>query len=330
MLGITHSQYGVQAIILAHGLIEEEGGGDRRRICQACGLNDNTVQAAPTCPHVLHHLLHALDEITSQRAADASIIHLHNRLRGALSLLDKRGVDAHFPELVLNDGDPLAVLLPEDPVQEGRLAASQEAGDHRDRDLGILLPLAPLIVALLPGVVPRVRPLNALEHLRRPPFAATLQQLLRGVQLGEGAPGSVHFQQSLRSDQIAERPLPRPDPAASAGGVQDERAGAESPGLSKLAAGQHDLRRLKVCREGIARDRNRRYNLACQSLLLVGEPQNVARLRMPGHCRGATAKVSTLAHALDVRICIMAWPSQESERRDQFWLLSVPNRKSRR
>ncbi len=72
-------------------------------------------------------------EVAAHRAADAAVGGLEDFLFGAD---DDLVVDADFAELVLDDGDALAVLLGQDAVEEGRLARAQKAREHGDRNAG--------------------------------------------------------------------------------------------------------------------------------------------------------------------------------------------------
>jgi hypothetical protein len=73
------------------------------------------------------------NQVTAHRAADASVVHFHDLL--ALVLHQQFVVDTGFAELVLDHGDAVAVLFLQDAVEQGGLAAAQEAGEDGDGGL---------------------------------------------------------------------------------------------------------------------------------------------------------------------------------------------------
>mmetsp|Transcript_72522 Transcript_72522/g.168022 ORF Transcript_72522/g.168022 Transcript_72522/m.168022 type:complete len:285 (-) Transcript_72522:69-923(-) len=281
MLRVADTQNGVQAVVLPHVLVQEECRCYRRRVCQACCLDEHAVQVATTSSDILEHLLHAVDEVAPQSATDAAIVHLHNGLCRPLGLLDQRRIDVHLAELVLNHRNPLPMLLTQDAVEEGRLAAPQEARDDGHRDLLLLL-LLPALVVLFPALtVPLLSLLDALQHLRRPACAPLLEHFLGWVQLSQRPPRRVHAQQRFSPYQVAHGPLPRPNATPLARGMLNERAGAETPSFS-VAVLQHQLLgRLEVGGELVPFDHDRWLDLAAQHLLLRCEPQVVTRLGVP-------------------------------------------------
>ena len=61
--------------------------------------------------------------VSAHRAADAAVRHLEDLLVG----VDDEGlIDTDLPVLVLDHGDALAVLLAQDPVEQGRLSGAEE------------------------------------------------------------------------------------------------------------------------------------------------------------------------------------------------------------
>jgi hypothetical protein len=68
--------------------------------------------------------------IAAHRAADAAVVGLEELLLGADHEL---AVDADLAELVLDDRDPLAVLLRQDAVEQRGFSGAKEAREYRDR-----------------------------------------------------------------------------------------------------------------------------------------------------------------------------------------------------
>src|ERR1700730_9690046 len=68
-----------------------------------------------------------IQEVVVDRTADAAVFQFYHVVgsRG-----DQVAVDADLAELVDNDGSAQALLVSEDVLDEGRLAAAEEAGDH--------------------------------------------------------------------------------------------------------------------------------------------------------------------------------------------------------
>jgi hypothetical protein len=71
-------------------------------------------------------------EVAANGAAKAAVVHLDDLF--LLVLHEDLVVDAGLAELVLDDGDLLAVLLGEDAVEERRLPGPEEAGEDGDGD----------------------------------------------------------------------------------------------------------------------------------------------------------------------------------------------------
>ena len=84
--------------------------------------------------HPLRDPLEHDDEVLPDGAADAAVHHLDDLLFRLLTRVpgDQRVVDADLAKLVLDDGQLLAVLRREQVVEQRRLAAAEEAGQHRD------------------------------------------------------------------------------------------------------------------------------------------------------------------------------------------------------
>ncbi len=110
-----------------HLVVDEEGLRDRAGVGQAGRLDEDVVElVAP-----LHQVAEDADEVAADGAADAAVVHLEDLFLGAD---DELLIDADLAELVLDDGDALAVLLGEDVVEQRGLAGAEEAGEDGDGD----------------------------------------------------------------------------------------------------------------------------------------------------------------------------------------------------
>ena len=126
--GIDHRRHAVQFGTGPDIVVDEEGLGDGPRVGEACGFNDDGVEAALA----LHEAGQHPDEVAAHRAADASVVHLEDFLVGAD---DEVVVDSHFAELVDDDRIAPAMVLREYAVQERGLAGAEIAGEDGDRGL---------------------------------------------------------------------------------------------------------------------------------------------------------------------------------------------------
>jgi hypothetical protein len=111
-------------------VVEEERLCHRAGIGETCRLDHDVVEAVAT----LHELAQHADQIAAHRAADTAVGGFEDLLFGPDHELM---VDAHFAELVLDDGNTLAVSFGENPVEQRRLARAQKSGEHRDRDTAL-------------------------------------------------------------------------------------------------------------------------------------------------------------------------------------------------
>ncbi len=78
-------------------------------------------------------------EITTHRAADAAIVHFKNFFVGINIHIYQGVVDANLSKLVLNDCDPLAVVLIQDVVQQRSLASTKKASEDANGDFNLVL-----------------------------------------------------------------------------------------------------------------------------------------------------------------------------------------------
>ena len=120
-----------------------------------------------------HSLLHGgelceLDEeVLSECAADAAVLHLHNLLLALdqVLVLDQAGVDVQLGHVVDEDGDLEALLLLQDVLEQRGLAGAEEAGEEGDGH-----GLGPVLVARPAGAGGRGLGLGGslvVHHLRR-------------------------------------------------------------------------------------------------------------------------------------------------------------------
>mmetsp|Transcript_35372 Transcript_35372/g.80355 ORF Transcript_35372/g.80355 Transcript_35372/m.80355 type:complete len:489 (-) Transcript_35372:42-1508(-) len=233
VLGVHEREDAVEAVVLLDVVVREEGLGHGRGVREARGLDHDAVQRLARLLGVLHELLEPRDEVAAHGAADAAVVHLHDVLlvrHGAT--LHQRVVDAHLPELVLDDRDALAVVLLKDVVQQGRLAAAEEARQHRDRDLAVAprrrrrahagLQLGPLLGGAVVAPVERGRAL-VLEDgpLRGPKPGEEV-----AADLEHGAHGGLLLGRRLGPDALEE----------GLGLLQDLRVGAPELRLQEFHA----------------------------------------------------------------------------------------------
>jgi hypothetical protein len=127
VLGVDHRDDRVEPQLARDLVVDEERLRHRCRVGEAGGLDHDLVELVAA----LHQVAEDADQVAAHGAADAAVVHLEDLLLG----VEHEGVvDADLAELVLDDGDPLAVLLGEDVVQQRRLAGAEEPGEHGDGD----------------------------------------------------------------------------------------------------------------------------------------------------------------------------------------------------
>jgi len=128
MQGIDQSRHRVEIGLRLDIFIDKEGLRHRTGIGQTSRLNDNGIEATFT----LHQLRQDADQIATDGATDAAIVHLEHFFIGAD---DQVVVDADLAELVDDDGVFLAVVFRQNAVEQGRLAGAQIAGQDGDGGL---------------------------------------------------------------------------------------------------------------------------------------------------------------------------------------------------
>src|SRR5690606_34518064 len=91
------------------------------------GFDEDGIESARPA----HQPLDDPDEVAAHRAAHTAIVHLVNLFVG---FHDQVVVDADFAEFVDNHGVAFAVVLRENAVEQRRLARTEIAGEHGNRD----------------------------------------------------------------------------------------------------------------------------------------------------------------------------------------------------
>ena len=101
----------IEAEVLLHLVVGEEGLGDGRGVSEAGRLDEDPIQPVLA----LEEPSQDADQVTPHRAANAAVVHLEELL---LALDDKLVVDTDLAELVLYDRELQAVLLGKNSVEE--------------------------------------------------------------------------------------------------------------------------------------------------------------------------------------------------------------------
>ena len=121
-----------EAILIAH----REGCRDRHRLGDP-GRLDQQVVVAP----LRREPAHLLQQVIAQRAADAAIAELHQRLLGAAqrsaTLAHQLRIDVDLAHVVDDHRDPAALAVAQQLIEQGGLAGAQEAGQHGHRQTRI-------------------------------------------------------------------------------------------------------------------------------------------------------------------------------------------------
>jgi hypothetical protein len=130
VLRVDHGHDGVQEVLVVDLLVHEERLRDGARIGKPRGLDDDAVELELSLAPFLPQVAKNAHQVAAHGAAQAPVVHLDDLL--FLVLHEDLVVDAGLAELVLDDGDLLAVLLGEDAVEERGLAGAEEAGEDGD------------------------------------------------------------------------------------------------------------------------------------------------------------------------------------------------------
>ena len=131
MSGINDGDDGVELQVRLHLLVGEKRLRYRAGVGQSGRLDQDVVELVLA----LEELAEDTDEIAADGAADAAVVHLEDFFLG----LDHQIlIDADLAELVLDNGDALAVLRGQNVVEKRGLASSEKAGQDGDRDTGVI------------------------------------------------------------------------------------------------------------------------------------------------------------------------------------------------
>ena len=134
VLGVHQGDDGVQQVLLGHLVVHEEGLGHGTGVGQAGGFDHHALEVEFALALFLRQVGQRGAQVVADGAADAAIAHLDD-VFGGVGHQDFV-VDVLFAELVLDDGDLLAVGLGEHALEQGRLARAEEAGEDGGGDQG--------------------------------------------------------------------------------------------------------------------------------------------------------------------------------------------------
>jgi len=121
--GVDYRDHRIEFAGVEGVLVHVKGLDDRGRIGQPGGLDQDAVESPPALGQVAEYP----HEIAAHRATDAAVVHLEDFLVRAHHQVV---VHADFAELVDHHGEPAAVVLGQDAVEQGGLARPQIAGQN--------------------------------------------------------------------------------------------------------------------------------------------------------------------------------------------------------
>ena len=116
----------VKRVFGAKLIVHKERLSHRPGIGEPGGFHQHVVELVAALVEIVEYP----NQVSAHRAADATVRHLEDLL---VSVDDERLIDANFPKLVLDHGNAPAVLLGQNPVEQGRLARAEEAGEDGNR-----------------------------------------------------------------------------------------------------------------------------------------------------------------------------------------------------
>ena len=178
VLRIHKRHHRVDEQLLLHLVVRKKCLHDRSRIGESSRLDEDVVELLAT----LHEVAENPDQIPAHRAANAPVVHLKNLL---VRIDHQLVINPDFAEFILNHGNPQAVLLGEDPVEERGLSGSEKAGEDGD---GCLVHFAVLSFLLQGSEKPLVGSPNTIaEGDFWPP--SEVEKFLRVEQLARCAVG---------------------------------------------------------------------------------------------------------------------------------------------
>ena len=130
VVGVNQGHDAVEAEGFLHFVVDDEGLGHGSGVRQPGGLDQDIVEAVPS----LEQLPEDADEVASDGAADAAVVHLEDLLVG---VDDQLVVHADFAEFILDDRDAATVVFREDAVEKRGLSRAEKAGEDGDRNAWI-------------------------------------------------------------------------------------------------------------------------------------------------------------------------------------------------
>jgi hypothetical protein len=122
LLRIHHGNDRIQAHVLLELRDVQERLGDRSRLRDAGGFDQQVVKAA-----LLQEALHSLDQVGPNGAAHTAVAQLDHLIP---LRLDERAIDANLPNFIDDHREFVAVILLEDEIEEGRLSGAEKAGEN--------------------------------------------------------------------------------------------------------------------------------------------------------------------------------------------------------
>ena len=132
MLGVDQRQDRVEQVALGDLVVHEEGLRHRAGVGQAGGLDDHAVEVELALAPLLGQVGQRGAQVLADRAADAAVVQLDDLLLAVVH--QDLVVDVLLAELVLDDGDLLAVRLGEHALEQRGLARAEEAGEDGGGD----------------------------------------------------------------------------------------------------------------------------------------------------------------------------------------------------
>ena len=134
MLGVNKRHHAVKAEKGRDRIIHKEGLADGAGIGHTRGFDDDVIKINLAFVTLDAQVREHARQIAADRTADAAVVH-RNDLFGAV-LHKQIVVNGLFAEFVFDHGDLAAVVFLQDAVQKRRLAGTQKAREHCDRNIG--------------------------------------------------------------------------------------------------------------------------------------------------------------------------------------------------
>jgi magnesium and cobalt transporter len=132
MFGVDQGEDGVEQILVCDVVVHEEGLRHGAGVGQAGGFDHDTVERQLAVVAFDRQIGQGGAQIFTDGATDTAVVHLDDLLLrvGHEDVV----VDVFFTEFVFDDGNPLAVGLGQDALEQRRFAAAQKAGKNGDRN----------------------------------------------------------------------------------------------------------------------------------------------------------------------------------------------------